>query len=337
MAGRHSQAIEMAEQLVEMNNNFDLVCLMGEMKNDHTFFEKAWEMSKHRCSKAMRMLGRHYFYKKDLKKSIECYDKALEINRLYPDAWFAKGCAHMAMDEFKDGIFAFGTVISIDNRKVEAWANLANCYIKTEKFFEAVTCCEQALKCNKKAWKIWANYIIFAINTQQFYKAVNGINTLLHWDQLEIINGSLIFKVSDCFVKRFVDGELHPNDPDRNFAVNTNAKELLRHKAQLYKFYDRVTAKVNDFRIWQCVGRVKMVLQEPMSEIKELKMKELRAMMIINWKVDIDICKVVEKTLEDLVKNIFSKIDPTEEEKMYVRNTATVISDTLKRECTVKI
>lgn len=62
MAGRRDQAIEMAEKEMDLSDNFDLVCLMGEMKGDHTFFEKAWEMSKHRCSKAMRMLGRHYFY-----------------------------------------------------------------------------------------------------------------------------------------------------------------------------------------------------------------------------------------------------------------------------------
>lgn len=48
----------------------------------------------------------------------------------------------MALNDYKEATFAFGTVISLDSRKIEAWANLANCYTVQEKFFEAVTCCE---------------------------------------------------------------------------------------------------------------------------------------------------------------------------------------------------
>ena len=87
------------------------MCLVGEMKRDHTWFENAWEYSNHRCSKAMRMLGRYYFFENKFEKSIECYDKSLEINRLYPDVWFTKGCAHMRIEDFKNEIFSFGAVI----------------------------------------------------------------------------------------------------------------------------------------------------------------------------------------------------------------------------------
>ena len=185
MAGRQSLAIELAEEYMKTGagvRNYNLICLMGEMKGDHTWFERAWEESGHRCAKAMRMLGRHYFYKQEWTKCIECYDKALAINKLYPDIWFAKGCAHMRLEDYKNAIFALGTVISLDAKKVEAWANIASCYITTGKHFEAVTCCEQALKCNRKSWRIWNNYIIFSIETLQFYKAANGIRTLLVHD-----------------------------------------------------------------------------------------------------------------------------------------------------------
>ena len=122
--------------------NFNLMCLVGEMKRDHKWFEKAWEQSGNKCSKSMRMLGSYYFFENNFEKSIDCFDKSLEINRLYPDAWFTKGCAHMRIEDFKNAIFSFGVVISIDERKVEAWANIANCYTITKKYFEAVTCCE---------------------------------------------------------------------------------------------------------------------------------------------------------------------------------------------------
>mmetsp|Transcript_6770 Transcript_6770/g.11371 ORF Transcript_6770/g.11371 Transcript_6770/m.11371 type:complete len:176 (+) Transcript_6770:181-708(+) len=159
--------------------NFNVMCLMGEMKRDHTYFEKAWEESGHRCSKAMRQLGRYHFFENNYDKAIECFEHSLKINRLYPDSWFTLGCAYMRKEDFKNAIFCFGTVVSLDDRKVEAWANISNCYIVQKKYFEAVQCCEQAIKINRKAWKIWNNYILFSFETLQFYKALSGVRELM--------------------------------------------------------------------------------------------------------------------------------------------------------------
>lgn len=207
------------------------MCLMGEMKHDHTWWEKAWEESGGKCSKAMRNLGRYYFFENKFTEAVECFDKALNINKLYPDTWFTLGCAHMRLEQFKDAIFAFGTVVSIDDRKIEAWANIANCYIVTKKFFEAVTCCEQALRCNKKSFKIWNNYILFSIETLQFYKAIHGVQELLRFDKLDDINAQLILRISDCFIKKFINNEVLPDDPNRSNIQPTSHTDFLRHKA----------------------------------------------------------------------------------------------------------
>jgi hypothetical protein len=52
MAGRQAPAIEMAEALMKKPNfrNYNLLCLMGEMKSDHTYFQRAWDESGKRCS-----------------------------------------------------------------------------------------------------------------------------------------------------------------------------------------------------------------------------------------------------------------------------------------------
>lgn len=142
------------------------------MKRDHTYFQRAWDESEGRCAKAMRNLGRYYFFEGKFKESAECFEKSLALNKLYPDTWFTMGCAHMKLENYKEAIFAFGNVVSIDDRKIEAWANIASCYLVTKKLFEAVTCCEQALRINKKSWKILHNYILFSIETLQFYKAI---------------------------------------------------------------------------------------------------------------------------------------------------------------------
>ena len=165
LAGRTGQAVEMAE--AHMANakvmNFNMLCLMGEMKKDHTYWERAWEESGHKCGKAMRNLGRYYFFENNYEKAIECFEKGLAINKLYPDAWFTLGCAYMKVHKYKEASFSFGNVVSIDSRETDAWAIIASCQIAMNNYFQAVTCCEQALKINRKSWKIWNNYIIFSI------------------------------------------------------------------------------------------------------------------------------------------------------------------------------
>lgn len=43
----------------------------------------------------MRSKARVLFFNQEYEKAIECYNKAFEINRLYPNEWFTCGCAYM--------------------------------------------------------------------------------------------------------------------------------------------------------------------------------------------------------------------------------------------------
>mmetsp|Transcript_32157 Transcript_32157/g.49180 ORF Transcript_32157/g.49180 Transcript_32157/m.49180 type:complete len:123 (-) Transcript_32157:31-399(-) len=117
----------------------------------------------------------------------------------------------------------------------------------------------------------------------------------------------------------------------------TTPEEFERHKVQLYKFYFDLTEKINDYKYWRLIGRIKQSFREPFAVIKETKFKEIRAIMKINWHVELETCELVERTLLELVNDIFSAGEATEEEKQFVRNTAKTIADTLKRECKVQI
>jgi tetratricopeptide (TPR) repeat protein len=137
MAGRHAPAIEMAEEVMSKPNfrNYNLMCLMGEMKADHTYYLRAWEGSGQRCSRAMRELGRYYFFDSKMQQAVECFEKALAINRLYPGTWFTLGCAYMRLDDYQNGAYAFASCVKIDDHSQDAWANLANCYMAQKKLF----------------------------------------------------------------------------------------------------------------------------------------------------------------------------------------------------------
>jgi hypothetical protein len=54
---------------------------------------------------------------------------------------------------------------------------------------------------------------------------------------------------------------------------------------------------------------------EPIEEIKEIKFKEIRAQMILGWENNIDDLNLVEKTLGELMKDIFTDHPINDEEK----------------------
>jgi len=64
-------------------------------------------------------------------------------------------------------------------------------------------------------------------------------------------------------------------------------------------------------------------------------MKEIRAIMGINWNAEIETCELIERTLIELVNDIYSKCQPSDEEKQFVRNTSKTVAETLHRESKV--
>ena len=59
--------------------------------------------------------------------------------------------------------------------------------------------------------------------------------------------------------------------------------------------------KINDYKIWRLIGKMKLNLSEPLSVVKEIKFKELRSLMKLNWHVDLQLVELVEKTLLELI------------------------------------
>jgi len=70
IAGRETQALEVANETIERYKEFgehdlkynNILCMMGDIKSDPSFYEKAWKSSNERCARAMRSLAKSYFY-----------------------------------------------------------------------------------------------------------------------------------------------------------------------------------------------------------------------------------------------------------------------------------
>ena len=75
----------------------------------------------------------------------------------------------------------------------------------------------------------------------QFYKAVHGVRTLIRYDQKSDINPTLLLRIADCFIKKYINNDVHQDDPDKEARTAVTQAEFIRHKDQLYKFFDHIT------------------------------------------------------------------------------------------------
>jgi hypothetical protein len=66
-----------------------------------------------------------------------------------------------------------------------------------------------------------------------------------------------MLKLCEVFVKKFIDNEVLPNDPNANNYIPTTEVDVIRHKLLLYKFFDLYTEKITDHKIWRLYGRMK--------------------------------------------------------------------------------
>lgn len=103
----------------------ELYCILGDIEESPEYYQTAWEVSNHTCSRAQRSFGEHLFRIKDLSACTRPLSQALEINSMFPRYWFMLGFAYMELKEWDSAANAFSRVVQIKAGDGEAWNNLA--------------------------------------------------------------------------------------------------------------------------------------------------------------------------------------------------------------------
>ncbi|KAK9859152.1 Tetratricopeptide-like helical protein [Penicillium brevicompactum] len=110
-----------------------LLCILGDINKDETFYERAWEVSDQRYARAQRSLARHYLTSTppELEKAEEAYKKSLHISRLNHGAWFALGCVQLELQKWEAATDTFTRTVQLDDTDGQAWSNLAAAMLRT--------------------------------------------------------------------------------------------------------------------------------------------------------------------------------------------------------------
>lgn len=106
-----------------------LWCILGDLDQDPTCWERAWEISNHRYARAQRTLGEYYTRQGDLDAAREAYMKATVVNRQNSDTWSRLGDIDLRVGNWDGAIIAFQQSIMIDDTDAQTYNNLGSALI----------------------------------------------------------------------------------------------------------------------------------------------------------------------------------------------------------------
>ena len=298
LAGKKEQAEKFALDILKKDENPGVYCVLGELLEKEEYFHKALEVSKNKYIRAYRCLGRFCFNKNRINEAINYYEKALEINPLFPNIWFTLGCANLTIKNWEGAIRAFSQSIQIDDSTGEGWANLANAFSQIKKNKEALKCLEEGFKRSRTNWKICENLIYLSIDCQDLNKLFFGLSNIITLDKLDKIKPAIYYQMINLFVKKYS-------------YLDSNMKE--QYKNKIYTVFESFTMKDGvNVEIWDLyisfIETIEIKLQkEKMNEdgisktykkIVDIRLKQCRNYMIPEWEKS----EKIIKSLEDMIK-----------------------------------
>ena len=196
ICGNKDQALELLKKLPDRKlNTPKMLCVLGEIHKDISYYKKAMDVSKGKYKKAQKALGRFYFINKNYEEALVYYKNAVNLNEMDLMCWLNMGYIYMSTNDSKGAIHCFQKAVFIDDSQSKAWANLAVLFKGINKPEEAFNSIKEAVKQNERNWQMWYNYLIMAMDTKNFSGFVKGCRKVIELNHPE--------QLKEFIIKRF--------------------------------------------------------------------------------------------------------------------------------------
>lgn len=289
---------EKAENLIrkqlEIKETAEMYCYLGEVTRNTQYYEKAIEISNGKSAKAYRMIAKHQFSREEYVKSIENFEKSLQINYMQYDAWFMLGNAAFRAEKWDIAAKAFRQCTNLDPDSHETWNNLAAAYIKNNQKDKAHTILQEAIKQDYENWKVWENYLWTSTDCGYFDEVLKAYHRLLDLKE----------KYTDVDVLRILCQAVEQN------LNNSKGQSILALKSKILQLFGRiVSAVVNESKIYwyyakivfyfgqlddQDISKCIELSNENADKAFTLLQKSLRCLINQpNWELEVEKCKEI--------------------------------------------
>jgi tetratricopeptide (TPR) repeat protein len=178
-------------ELESCPSNSKLWCVLGDLKEDPSFYEKAWEVGGKRYARAKRALGNYNFKRQNWQEAVDAFETSLGLNPLFPKTWFLLGCSYIQLDDLKKALVSFSRVVSLDPDNADAWNNIATIHIKMDHPKDAMMALKEASRLDYGNWMIFDNYFQVAMSSGELFTATQALRRVAEIKEKDFQLGSL--------------------------------------------------------------------------------------------------------------------------------------------------
>ena len=126
--------------------------------------------------------GNRAYYKKNFNEAISNYNKAIEIEPQYDDAYYNLGSAYFEIGVYTEAINAFNRATMINPRYANAYYNLGSCYLATQAYTLAVDTYQKAIMLDSQRPEFYNNLGVAYEYLEQYNEAIRCFERALSID-----------------------------------------------------------------------------------------------------------------------------------------------------------
>eukprot|EP00039_Didymoeca_costata_P010739 m.145313 g.145313 ORF g.145313 m.145313 type:complete len:810 (+) comp14944_c0_seq1:59-2488(+) len=316
---------ELVRERLKTNPSPLLWCVLGDIKKDEKYYEKAWVESKERSTRAQSSLGLLYLRRAEklvdlgtpdldlYRTAIASFQKAVNLNGMRGDIWFSMGCAALRVEDWDLAASAFRKTVDQDPQNFQAWNNLGHANIKQNRKQKAFYALKEACRCEYDNWKVWDNLCGVAVDTGAFGDAIFAAGRVL--DIKHSFDDPMVLDVLVHNVGK-IDTE---GDERKQTRLIENLASLIERLLSASRVSPRVWCICGNF--YAQIGNSKKAQECRKAGYREAKSIE-------SWELRDDSAVVVVNTLKCLLTDVESQT--TKEKKSALLLSRGVVS-TLKR------